>query len=142
VFLEVMTREYEDAVLFGQVHQLSVDAYAVQHAGGMHPDKSVAVHLTGLHWACAHAVAPAEIPRRLQALAAVVTSWPHFEPPATRAHWTIAHPAAAETPAQHAERVREWSRAVWDSWSAHHTTIAALAARVFERHGSEPRDAH
>ncbi len=33
-------------VLFGRVHQLTVDTYAVQHAGGLHPDKSVTVHLT------------------------------------------------------------------------------------------------
>ena len=49
VFEEVLAAEFQSAVLFGQVHQLTVDTYAVQHAGGHHPDKSVCVHLVGLH---------------------------------------------------------------------------------------------
>lgn len=47
VFTEVVGHEFGNAVVFGQVHQLTVDAYAVQHAGGSHPDKSIAVHLVG-----------------------------------------------------------------------------------------------
>ena len=49
VFGEVLAAEYSNAVLFGQVHQITVDAYAAQHAGGQHPDKSVGVHLSGLY---------------------------------------------------------------------------------------------
>ena len=51
LYTEVLGSEYSNAVLFGQVHQLTVDAYATQHAGGPHPDKSVAVHLLGLYLA-------------------------------------------------------------------------------------------
>ena len=32
VFEEVLAAEFQNAVLFGQVHQLTVDTYAVQHA--------------------------------------------------------------------------------------------------------------
>ena len=45
----MLAREFQNAPLFGQIHQLTVDAYAVQHAGGRHPDKSVCVHLVGLY---------------------------------------------------------------------------------------------
>ena len=34
LFEEVLAAEFQNAVLFGQVHQLTVDTYAVQHAGG------------------------------------------------------------------------------------------------------------
>ena len=51
LYTEVLGTEYSNAVLFGQVHQLTVDAYAVQHAGGPHPDKSFAIHLYGLYLA-------------------------------------------------------------------------------------------
>src|SRR5690242_9965062 len=47
LYTEVLGTEYSNAFLFGQVHQLTVDSYAVQHAGGPHPDKSVGVHLSG-----------------------------------------------------------------------------------------------
>jgi hypothetical protein len=45
VYSETLGAEYSRPVIFGQVHQLTVDAYAVQHAGGEHPDKSVGIHL-------------------------------------------------------------------------------------------------
>jgi len=47
VYTEVLGSEFSNPVLFGQVHQLSVDTYAVQHAGGAHPDKSIAIHVCG-----------------------------------------------------------------------------------------------
>jgi hypothetical protein len=49
LYTEVLATEYSNAFLFGQVHQLTVDSYAVQHAGGPHPDKSLDVHLFGLY---------------------------------------------------------------------------------------------
>jgi len=49
LYTEVLGNEYSNANLFGQIHQLTVDSYAVQHAGGPHPDKSVDVHLFGLY---------------------------------------------------------------------------------------------
>ncbi len=48
LYTEVLGDQFSNIVLFGQVHQLTVDAYAVQHSGGGHPDKSTAVHLSGL----------------------------------------------------------------------------------------------
>lgn len=42
-------RKYSNAIIFGQVHQLTVDAYGVQHAVGEPSDESVGVHLAGLH---------------------------------------------------------------------------------------------
>jgi hypothetical protein len=49
VYTEVLGAEFSNAVLFGQVHQLTVATYAVQHAGGPHSEKSIGVHLTGLY---------------------------------------------------------------------------------------------
>ncbi len=40
-FEEVHAAESGNVVLLGQVHQITVDAHAVQHAGGSHPDMSV-----------------------------------------------------------------------------------------------------
>ena len=81
VYTEVLAAEYSNAVLFGQIHQLTVDAYAVQHAGGEHPDKSVDVHLCGLHLALEGGHKPPTIPPILQRIASRVDVWPHFAPP-------------------------------------------------------------
>jgi hypothetical protein len=127
VYTEVLAAEYSNAVLFGQVHQLTVDAYAAQHAGGPHPDKSVAVHLVGLHLVIDKGVKSPDVPRRLQKLAESVAEWPHFEAP--RVEWgiTVLDVALAD---DHIAKVREWSGAVWRAWEGRHTAIAELALRA------------
>src|SRR5260370_6277984 len=98
LFEEVLAAEFQNPILFRQVHQLTVDTYAVQHAGGRHPDKSVCVHLVGLHLVLEKDVAPAEVPPRLQRLARQA-SWPHLDPPLERAPLTgraVALPDSAQ----------------------------------------------
>lgn len=126
LFEEVIGREYENAVLFGQVHQITVDTYAVQHAGGDHPDKSVCIHLVGLCLVHERGLKPTEVPPRLQRLAAR-GSWPHLEPPVARTALTIFDVALADPPLDHAARVREWSAQVWEAWSPHHAVARSLA---------------
>src|ERR1700730_9277266 len=88
VFEEVLAAEFQSPALFGQAHQLTVDTYAVQHAGGRHPDKSVCIHLVALHLVLEGGVAPLEVPGQLQRLARRST-WPHLDPPAERASLTV-----------------------------------------------------
>ena len=76
VFTEVIGAEFGNALLFGNAHQLTVDAYAVQHAGASHPDKSIAIHLCGLLLVLERNVRPPEVAPMLQRLAEVVEHWP------------------------------------------------------------------
>jgi len=126
VFEEVLAREFQNAVLFGQVHQLTVDAYAVQHAGGRHPDKSVCIHLTGLYLALERGVRPVEVPQYLQRCADR-QSWPHLDPPDERTALTVFDVALADSPLTHASVVREWASQVWKLWSRYHDVARALA---------------
>lgn len=127
VYTEVLAAEYSNAVLFGQVHQRTVDAYAVQHAGGAHPDKSVAIHLAGLYLVIERGVRSPEVPPMLQRLASSVETWPHFEPP--RVAWTLTIFDVA-TASDHIAAVRAWSELVWKEWAFAREEIAALVARV------------
>ena len=129
VFEEVLAKEYLNVVLFG-VHQLTVDAYAVQHAGGRHPDKSVCVHLVGLHLVEERGLAPTQVPKHLQRLTRR-KSWPHLEPPEERAFLTVRDVALADSLQTHAQRVREWAREVWRAWSPHHHVARGLAEELF-----------
>lgn len=129
VFTEVIGAEFDNAALFGQVHQLTVDAYAVQHPGGHHPDKSVAVHLTGLHLVIERRIPPTSVPPLLQRLATHVREWPHFEPPAISWLLTIFDVAIAD---DHVAAVREWSGEVWRGWAAQHDAIAQFVAGQFD----------
>ena len=130
VYTEVLAAEYSNAVLFGQAHQLTVDSYAVQHAGGSHPDKSIAIHLTGLHLVLDRGLRPPDVPPLLQRLASSIAAWPHFIPPQVQWPVTIFDVALSTGGAGHAPAVREWSSVVWQGWKDHHSAIAALAAGI------------
>ena len=134
VFCEVLAAEYQDAPLFGRVHQTTVDTYAVQHAGGRHPDKSVSVHLVGLHLALVRRVPPPEIHPYLRALTQAVPEWPHFEPPdvlGAPGRITVLDVALAGSSADHAAIVRTWATETWERWRPHHAAVEALAALAF-----------
>ncbi|HEY8184296.1 MAG TPA: DUF5946 family protein [Thermoanaerobaculia bacterium] len=127
VYTEVLANEYSNAVLFGQVHQLTVDSYAVQHAGGPHPDKSVDIHLCGLHLVLVEGMKPVTVPPVLQRIASAVDGWPHFVPPPQIASITVFDVALAKTMSDHIEIVKRWARLIWDAWAKHHTAVAELA---------------
>jgi len=128
LFEEVIGREFESAVLFGQAHQLTVDAYAVQHAGGAHPDKSVAIHLAGLHLALERGLRLTEVPVWLQRIAAAAPGWPHLDVPAPRARGlTIRNVAEARSQERHVAAVRAWAAQVWETWRPHHAAARTLA---------------
>ena len=128
VYTEVLGSEYSNSVLFGQVHQLTVDTYAVQHGGGTHPDKSIAIHLGGLHLALERGMAPPSVPRLLGRLAVAVEAWPHFPPPAEGGTLTVWDVALSDSVEAHIKIVREWAEGVWRAWSPYHAEVADLVS--------------
>ncbi len=129
VYTEVIGAEFNHAVLYGQAHQLTVDTYALQHAGGPHPDKSIGIHLCGLHLVLERGLAPTRVPPLLQRLAEAVKAWPHFPPPADTGPLTVFDLALADSAEAHIELAREWARSVWQAWSAHHGAVAPLVSQ-------------
>lgn len=132
VFQEVLAAEFQNAILFGQVHQLSVDAYAAQHAGGPHPDKSVCLHLVGLHLALERGIAPVKVAGYLQRFAKAAPSWPHFAPP-DRVPITVLDVATAASIQEHALRVRRWATQVWRAWGDQHQRSPSWQTRASSR---------
>ena len=131
VFTEVIGKEFGNALLFGQVHQLTVDTYAAQHAGSGQRDKSVVIHLCGLHLVLERGLRPTTIPALFQKLANSAEVWPHFEPPTEMPLMTVFDVALAESDQEHIKLVREWASFVWGKWSAHHQQIRSFVAEHF-----------
>jgi Family of unknown function (DUF5946) len=127
VFTEVLAAEFNNAFLFGRVHQLTVDAYATQHSGGKHPDKSLDIHLCGLHLVLQRGVAPTSVPPLLQQLASNVREWPHFSPPSRKLTMTVLDIALSSSVEDHISNVRSWANLVWQSWDEVHDEIASFA---------------
>jgi hypothetical protein len=126
LYTEVLETEYSNAFLFGQVHQMTVDSYAVQHAGGPHPDKSLDVHLFGLYLGLVKGIRSPYIPPLLQRLVAAIEVWPHYEPPTERALITIFDVAFCDSTEDHIRVVKDWAQAVWESWSKYHAEVGRL----------------
>ena len=125
---ELLAREYQDPAYFS-VHQLTVDAYAVQHPG--RPERraiqSVGLHLMTLgvtvEWGADPSHGPA-LHRRM--VGRVEFAW--LEPPSFDGRLTVLHPLAAKSATGHREAVSDWARDVWDAWSVHHPTVRGWLA--------------
>jgi hypothetical protein len=119
-------------------HQLTVDAYAAQHAhrevGGDLPPISVAYALVGLHLALDRGISGIEVRAAHQRMGKPDPSWPRLPTPERIGAVTVFEVAAAGvmvgSVAGHARAVRAWAAAVWQAWAAQHATVAALADRL------------
>lgn len=123
LFGEVLAREFGDREYF-RLHQLTVDAYAVQHSRGSdrRAIQSVALHLITLCVVLEHGVDPRLGPRLHKRLADGASFQP-LEPPETTGRMTVADVHGARTPADHERLVDAWARDVWAAWEPHHATV-------------------
>jgi Family of unknown function (DUF5946) len=119
-------------------HQLTVDAYAAQHAprevGGNVPPISVAYALVGLHLALDGGASGVEVRAAHQRMGKPDPSWPRLPTPERIGAMTVFDVAAAGamvgSVAGHAKAARAWAAAVWQAWAAQHAAVAALANRL------------
>jgi hypothetical protein len=124
--------------LVRDLHQLTVDAYAAQHAprgaAGDVPPISVAYALVGLHLALDRGLSGTEVRAAHQRMGRPDPSWPRLPAPERSGSITVFDVAAAgamvDSVAGHAKAVRAWAAAVWQAWAADHATVDALAARL------------
>jgi hypothetical protein len=122
-------------------HQLTVDAYAAQHAppdrGGAVPPIGVAYALVGLYLALDRGVPGVEVRAAHQRMGRPDASWPRLPAPEGTGALTVLDVVAAgvmvDSPAGHARAVRAWVTAVGRAWAAEHAAVAALSERLLGR---------
>lgn len=125
IFGVVLSREYENALLYGAVHQITVDAYAAQHTT-QHPAKSLVSHLLSLY--CSIALGKKQHLAR-DALVRFVNSrqdFPTLTPPRDLGPLTVIDVFNAPSDEEHIRIVKAWGRQIWDAWHEHHDLIASL----------------
>lgn len=113
VYGEVLAREYEDALLFSRSHQLTVDAYAIQHPGesaDRRADQSVWLHFASLHGILGQGGSQRDSPALLKKLAG--QPFPTPPEPVENYALTVADVAAADI-ADHPTMVRQWAEAAY-----------------------------
>jgi hypothetical protein len=125
----VLAREYQNAVLFGRCHRLTVDAYAIQHPGDASERRarqSFWIHGASLWMVLRMGRTHSDATAALKTLAQGDFPVP---PPAVGFALTHAEVLAAPE-AEHETRVRAWAEAALAGCVAAHTTFAAMAMRV------------
>ena len=135
---EVQGYELRHLQLVRDLHQLTVDTYAAQHAprhpGGDRPPIGVAYALVGLHLALDRGVPGVEVRAAHQRMGRPDPSWPGLPAPASTGSVTVLDVAIAgamvDSPSGHGRAVRAWSSAVWQAWAPQHPAVAALADRL------------
>ena len=128
---EVAAHEAAHLVVLGRHHQLMVDAYAAQHAGGSAARIGVAFALIGLRLSLDEGWSGDEVRDAHQYLGANFKAWPEFGPPAERTWMTVYDVALATSPDDHARLVRRWAAEVWAAWEqVRENVVALLGARL------------
>lgn len=129
----VLAREFENAAMMS-VHQLTVDAYAVQHPGVPGPQaiQSVAIHLATLHLFIDEGVPLRHGPTLHKRGAALSDRFRWLTPPASRGEVTVAELVNATSVPDHREMVWKWARSAWGAWEAHHETVREWAGMIRE----------
>jgi hypothetical protein len=134
VFADVTGFELNHAELVRDFHQLAVDAYGAQHAGGQTPPIRVFFSLVGLHLALDRGQSGTDVRAAHQRLGRRRSSWPLFDPPDQTGTVTAADVAAAGVDAGsvagHAQAMRDWAESVWHAWRPQHPRVIELTQRL------------
>ena len=133
VYGEVLAREYSDAHC-GELHRMTVDAFAAQHPGRPSPksSQSVACHLISLYLIFEHGYSMQQATKALGAAVAkgkATGGYIWLAPPSFAGCLTVADVQKATNADDHLRAVRAWAESVWKAWSAHHGTIREWAGR-------------
>jgi Family of unknown function (DUF5946) len=131
VYGQLLARSYTDPD-YRAVHQVLVDAYAAQHAGGSsrREVQSVSLCLMTLCLFVEDGVDPAQGPALHKEMVAHRPDFTWLAPPDQRGLMTVADVLSARDADEHRRLVREWGREVWRAWAPHHPTIRAWNAQA------------
>ncbi len=128
---QVLARSYTNPG-YRAVHQVVVDSYAAQHAGGTsrREVQSVGLCLMTLCLFVENGVDPAQGPTLHKQMVAHRPDFTWLTPPDQRGLMTIADVFRARDADEHSRLVRDWGRQVWQAWAPHHATIRAWNAQA------------
>jgi hypothetical protein len=120
VLNELLGFEFQHPVML-RFHQLTVDTYGAQHAGGGAPEIRVAYSLAGLWLALEHGFSAEDVRAVHRRMGHPTPSWPMFEPPSPPQRWlTVLDVAEAgvrqRSDGGHARAASQWAESVWNAW--------------------------
>jgi hypothetical protein len=118
----------------GFIHQYTVDAYAAQHSGGATRNISIAFGLIGLYLALEKGYTGRQVQRAHMRIARIQRKWPRLEPPVKPAGITVMDVLGAGTDAEKDAMIRQWMKAVWESWADRQEWVRERTKELMSRH--------
>lgn len=121
---EVLAREYSD-YRYARVHQLTVDAYAVQHPGTPSPQsiQSVTLHLVSLCAILENDIKVSRASKLIKKLTRYKDRFRWITPPSSMGTMTVKDVHNAGDAEEHLFLVRKWAETAWSAWSDHHPVV-------------------
>lgn len=114
---ELLAREYESPMLFGAVHRLTVDAYALQHPGDASDRRarqSVWIHYAALYLSLRKEEDNSRIPSVMQKL--TVRTFPALPPAPAQFNVTL-EDVLAQGETNHVSAVKVWADCAFKAWT-------------------------
>jgi len=129
LFGRVLAREYEN-VLYWRAHELTVDAYALQHPGteSRQTINSINIHLASLYSYFVLDTAIDDLAKVKKRMSGKKVAYHWLQPPDDLSGMNVADIFAAFSPDEHFERVELWARFLFEKWEDQHKTTAGLLA--------------
>jgi hypothetical protein len=121
------------------IHQHAVDAYGAQHAGSGSSNIGVAFALIGLHLALEKGLSGRQVQRAHMQLGSLKKSWPKLEPPSEPAKLTVLDVVNAAHGESRDQMLRQWAKAVWDSWEHAHAWTRHISNELLQHSFSTRR---
>ncbi len=124
---EILAKEYSGEEYF-RVHELTVDAYALQHPGiqSLQTMSSVNVHLASLYRYFKQGVSENRLSLVKKAIVVKKNDFEWLEPPKDLKAVTSIDVLKAKSAAEHCELIEIWAKYVFEQWKDHHVTVEKL----------------
>ena len=135
LFGELLAASYTDPARRA-LHQLIVDAYTAQHAGGAsrREVQAVAICLMTLHLFLERGIDPRQGPALHKTMVGGTVAFRRLEPPPPEdGAPTVADVLSPDE--GYEQRVTSWAEAVWSTWIPHHETVRAWTRTALEDAG-------
>lgn len=132
-FGRLIGKEYEDFGVLWKVHQLAVDAYALQHPGqaSKKTAQSLWIHLTSLYLQLEKKKSGEVSLQKIKKIADhYQDEYQWIAPPRLSGEINVAYVLQATSKPQHKKRVRLWARAVWSAWTSAHNDEIRKTIRI------------
>ena len=122
----MLGREFSNRA-YWPVHQLTVNAYALQHAAS-----NPALHLLALCLRFDHGFSDERVLGVMRRAGKEKPTLPAVQAPADLGGVTVVEVHGAVDAAGHIALVEGWARSVWEAWSDSHAAIREAAARYVD----------